>query len=113
VDPKGWRMCNNLCLLLDGQLERFETLFNTLLSFVDVCIPRMGGFSYFSEFWWIHRGVGCEITGANFSSQMTLYNASLSFVPRGAVVRAEAQRSDDPCVPGSNPTVGRGCRSFG
>ena len=33
--------------------------------------------------------------------------------PRGAVVRAEAQRSGDPCVPGSNPTVGRGCRSFG
>jgi hypothetical protein len=32
---------------------------------------------------------------------------------RGAVVRAEAQGSDDPCVPGSNPTVGRGCRSFG
>jgi hypothetical protein len=23
------------------------------------------------------------------------------------------QRSDDPCVGGSNPTVGRGCRSFG
>jgi hypothetical protein len=27
---------------------------------------------------------------------------------RGTVVRAEAQRSDDPCVAGSNPTVGRG-----
>jgi hypothetical protein len=25
---------------------------------------------------------------------------------RDEVVRAEAQRSDDPCVPGSNPTVG-------
>jgi hypothetical protein len=24
-----------------------------------------------------------------------------------------AQRSNDPCVRGSNPTVGRGCRSFG
>jgi hypothetical protein len=24
-----------------------------------------------------------------------------------------AQRSDDPCVRGLNPTVGRGCRSFG
>jgi hypothetical protein len=24
-----------------------------------------------------------------------------------------AQESDDPCVGGSNPTVGRGCRSFG
>jgi hypothetical protein len=29
--------------------------------------------------------------------------------PRGAVVRAEAQRSGDPCIPGSNTTVGRGC----
>ena len=26
------------------------------------------------------------------------------------VFRAEAQRSIDPCVPVSNPTVGRGCR---
>jgi hypothetical protein len=33
--------------------------------------------------------------------------------PRGAVVRAEVQRSDDPCIPGLNPTVGRECRSFG
>jgi hypothetical protein len=33
--------------------------------------------------------------------------------PRGAVVRAEEKRSDDPCVPGSNPTVGCRCRSFG
>jgi hypothetical protein len=32
--------------------------------------------------------------------------------PRGAVARAEAQRSDDPYVPGSNPTVGHGCRSI-
>jgi hypothetical protein len=31
----------------------------------------------------------------------------------GAVVRAEAQRSGDPYVPGSNPTVGHGCQPFG
>jgi hypothetical protein len=60
-------VCNSWCLLLDGQLERLETLFNALLSFVDDCIARMGGSSNFSEFWWIHRGVGCEITGAHFS----------------------------------------------
>jgi hypothetical protein len=65
---EGWRVCNSRCLLLDGQLERFETLFNALLSFVDVYIARMGGSSNFLEFWWIHRGVGCEITGAHFSS---------------------------------------------
>jgi hypothetical protein len=33
--------------------------------------------------------------------------------PRGAVVRVKAQRSGYPCFPGSNPTVGRGCCSFG
>jgi hypothetical protein len=49
-------------------MERLETWFNALLSFVDVCITRMGGSSNFSEFWWIHMGVGCEITGAHFSS---------------------------------------------
>jgi hypothetical protein len=31
----------------------------------------------------------------------------------GAVVRVESQGSDDSCVPGSNHTVGRVCRSFG
>ena len=61
-------MCNSWCLLLDGQLEILETLFNALLSFVDVCLARMGGFSNFSEFWRIFRDVGCEITGAHFSS---------------------------------------------
>jgi hypothetical protein len=30
-------------------------------------------------------------------------------IQRGAVVRAEAQISNGPCVPGSNPNVGRGC----
>jgi hypothetical protein len=35
------------------------------------------------------------------------YNLLWSSRPRGAVVRAEEQRSDDPCVPRSNPTVGR------
>jgi hypothetical protein len=35
---EGWRVCNSWCLLLDGQLERLETLFIALLSFVDVCI---------------------------------------------------------------------------
>jgi hypothetical protein len=64
---EGWRVCNSRCLLLDGPLERCETLFNAL-SFIDVCIARMGGSSNFSEFWWIHRVVGCEITGAYFSS---------------------------------------------
>jgi hypothetical protein len=29
------------------------------------------------------------------------------------LIERRAQRSDDPCVGGSNPTVGRGCRSFG
>jgi hypothetical protein len=33
--------------------------------------------------------------------------------PRGAVVRTEAHTSSDPCVPGSNSTVGRGCGFFG
>ena len=33
--------------------------------------------------------------------------------PCGAVVRAEAQGSSDLCVPGSNPTLGCGCQSFG
>jgi hypothetical protein len=42
-----------------------------------------------------------------------LYKLTIFSRPRGAVVRAEAQEFDDPCVPGSNPTVGRGCRSFG
>jgi hypothetical protein len=65
---EGWRVCNSWCLLLDGQLESFQTLFNALLSFVDVCIARMGRSSNISEFWWIHRGVGCEITSAHFSS---------------------------------------------
>jgi hypothetical protein len=32
---------------------------------------------------------------------------------RGAVARAAVQRSDDPFVACSNPTVGHGCRSFG
>jgi hypothetical protein len=66
VDPRGVEMCNSWCFLLDGHLERLETLFNAL-SFVDVCIARMGRSSNFSEFWWIHRGVECEITGAHFS----------------------------------------------
>jgi hypothetical protein len=44
---EGWRVCNSWCLLLDGQLERLETLFDALLSFVDVCIARMGGSSNF------------------------------------------------------------------
>jgi hypothetical protein len=65
---EGWRVCNSWCLLPDRQLERRETLFNALLSFVDVCIARMGRSINLSEFWWIHRGVGCEITGAHFSS---------------------------------------------
>jgi hypothetical protein len=34
----------------------------------DVCIAKIGGSSNFSDFWWIHRGVGCEITSAHFSS---------------------------------------------
>jgi hypothetical protein len=40
-----------------GQLERerLETLFNALLSFVDVHIARMGGSNYFSELWWIRE----------------------------------------------------------
>jgi hypothetical protein len=58
-------------------MERLETLFNALLSFVDVHIDRMGGSSYFSEIWWMQRGGGCEIDGAHFSPKMTLYNASL------------------------------------
>jgi hypothetical protein len=58
-------------------LERLETLFNALLSFVDVLISRMGRSSYFSELWWIQRG---EIAGAHLSSYITLYIASLSFV---------------------------------
>jgi hypothetical protein len=36
-----------------------------------------------------------------------LFNFDFSRL-RGAVVRAEAQRYDDPCVPGSNLAVGRG-----
>jgi hypothetical protein len=32
---------------------------------------------------------------------------------RGAMLERRAQWSDDPCVGGSNPTVGHGCRSFG
>jgi hypothetical protein len=38
------------------------------LTFVDGRIARMGGSSNFSELWWIHRGGGCEIAGAHFSS---------------------------------------------
>jgi hypothetical protein len=38
---------NSWCLLLDGQLERLESLLNALLSFLDVCIARMGGSSNF------------------------------------------------------------------
>jgi hypothetical protein len=64
---EGWRVYNSWCFLLDGQLESLQTLFNALLSFVDVCIARLGGSSNFSEFWWIHRGVGCDITSAHFS----------------------------------------------
>jgi hypothetical protein len=45
---EGWRVCNCWCILLDGQLEKPETLFNAVLSFVDVCIGRMGGSSNFS-----------------------------------------------------------------
>jgi hypothetical protein len=63
-----WRVCNSWCLLLDGQLEILQTLSNALLLFVDVCIDRIGGSSNCLEFWWIHRGVGCEITSAHFSS---------------------------------------------
>jgi hypothetical protein len=33
--------------------------------------------------------------------------------PHGTVVRAEAQRSGDPCFSGSSPTMGSGCLSFG
>jgi hypothetical protein len=29
------------------------------------------------------------------------------------LLERRAQRSDDACVGGSNPTMGRGCRSFG
>jgi hypothetical protein len=29
------------------------------------------------------------------------------------LLERRAQRYDDPCVEDSNPTVGRGCRSFG
>jgi hypothetical protein len=47
---------------------------------------------------------------------MDHYNFSHLFFkevrPHGAVDRAVAQRSDDPYVAGSNPTVGRGCQSF-
>jgi hypothetical protein len=50
VDPRGVEVCNSWCLLLDGQLERLETLFNALLSFVDVCIARMGRSNNFLEF---------------------------------------------------------------
>jgi hypothetical protein len=52
---------------IDGQLERLEILFDNLLSFVDLHRDKMGGSSYFSELWWIHRGGG-EIAGAHFSS---------------------------------------------
>ena len=53
---EGWRACNSCCLLLDGQVERLETLFNALLSFVDVCIARMGGSSNF--FWNFGGSIG-------------------------------------------------------
>jgi hypothetical protein len=38
---------------------------------------------------------------------------AITLSPRGAVVKAAVQRSDDLCVASSNPTVGRGCQSFG
>jgi hypothetical protein len=43
---------NSLCsfLFLDGQLKRLETLFTALLSFVDIHVTRVGGFSYFSDY---------------------------------------------------------------
>jgi hypothetical protein len=52
--------------------------FNTLLSFVDVHVARMGGSGYFSEFWRIQRSRKCEIVGAH--SYMTLYIVLFSFV---------------------------------
>ena len=42
-------------------------LFNILLSFVGVHIAKMGGSSYFSELWWIHRSGGCKIPGTHIS----------------------------------------------
>jgi hypothetical protein len=59
--------CAHALLLVDGQLERLETLFSALLPSVNVHIARMDGTTYFSELWWIQRGEGCKIAGAHFS----------------------------------------------
>jgi hypothetical protein len=45
--------------------------------------------------------VRCEIRSLSLSVRVAQW------------LERRAQRSDDPCVGGSNPTVGSGCRSFG
>jgi hypothetical protein len=56
----GWRLWNSLCsfLFLGGQLERLETLWNNLLSFVDCSYSQNGRIQFFFF---------CKTAGAHFS----------------------------------------------
>jgi hypothetical protein len=62
----------------------------------------------------------CIFSGPNFvnlTDIMRLVTVHYPFFQLAARMaqwlERRAQRSDDPCVGGSNPNVGRGCRSFG